>query len=159
VRPFLSLRAKLRRWPTETQPEKLKKQENERDSFCVVSDAFRLFARRSAIAQLVHLEDFSDKERKMREKKFQSMHLVEPKRDKGEDKLTKRLEKSVSWLNAISNARRKFLSGFNPSDIALRCVAAATAARRSAVTRKRSTPACDHAFFDQIALNLPELQR
>jgi hypothetical protein len=59
--------------PTEIQPEKLKKQENERDSFCVVSDAFRLFARRSAIAQLVHLKDFSDEELKKREKQFQSM--------------------------------------------------------------------------------------
>jgi low affinity Fe/Cu permease len=34
----------------ETQIEKLKKQEKERDFFCVVSDAFRIFARNSAIA-------------------------------------------------------------------------------------------------------------
>jgi low affinity Fe/Cu permease len=33
-----------------TQTEKLKKQEEERDFFCVVSDAFRVFARHSAIA-------------------------------------------------------------------------------------------------------------
>jgi low affinity Fe/Cu permease len=33
-----------------TEPEKLKKQEKERDFFCVVSDAFRVFARRSSIA-------------------------------------------------------------------------------------------------------------
>src|SRR5438132_13576057 len=32
----------------ETQVEKLKQQENARDFFCVVSDAFRVFARRSA---------------------------------------------------------------------------------------------------------------
>ncbi len=34
----------------ETQTEKLKKQEKKRDFFCVVSDAFRVFARHSAIA-------------------------------------------------------------------------------------------------------------
>jgi hypothetical protein len=34
----------------ETQTEKLKKQEKERDFFCVVSDAFRVFARHSSIA-------------------------------------------------------------------------------------------------------------
>ena len=33
-----------------TETEKLKKQEKERDFFCVVSDAFRVFARRSSIA-------------------------------------------------------------------------------------------------------------
>src|SRR5256714_13022471 len=33
-----------------TQTEKLKKQEKERDFFCVISDAFRVFARHSAIA-------------------------------------------------------------------------------------------------------------
>jgi low affinity Fe/Cu permease len=33
-----------------TQTEKLKKQEKERDFFCVVSDAFRVFARHSSIA-------------------------------------------------------------------------------------------------------------
>jgi low affinity Fe/Cu permease len=33
-----------------TQTEKLKKQEKERDFFCVVSDAFRIFARHSSIA-------------------------------------------------------------------------------------------------------------
>jgi len=33
----------------ETQIEKLMEQEKERDFFCVVSDAFRLFARRSSI--------------------------------------------------------------------------------------------------------------
>jgi low affinity Fe/Cu permease len=33
-----------------TETEKLKKQEKERDFFCVVSDAFRIFARRSSIA-------------------------------------------------------------------------------------------------------------
>jgi low affinity Fe/Cu permease len=32
-----------------TQTEKLKEHENERDIFCVVSDAFRVFARRSAL--------------------------------------------------------------------------------------------------------------
>jgi low affinity Fe/Cu permease len=32
-----------------TQPEELKEHERDRDFFCVVSDAFRLFARRSAI--------------------------------------------------------------------------------------------------------------
>jgi low affinity Fe/Cu permease len=32
-----------------TQPEGLKEHEGERDFFCVVSDAFRLFARRSAV--------------------------------------------------------------------------------------------------------------
>ena len=32
-----------------TQPEELKEHERERDLFCVVSDAFRLFAHRSAI--------------------------------------------------------------------------------------------------------------
>jgi low affinity Fe/Cu permease len=32
-----------------TQIEKLKEHENERDIFCVVSDAFRVFARRSAV--------------------------------------------------------------------------------------------------------------
>ena len=34
----------------ETQAEKLKEQEKKRDLFCVVSDAFRVFARRSSIA-------------------------------------------------------------------------------------------------------------
>src|SRR5881227_609893 len=34
----------------DTQTKKLKKQEEERDFFCVVSDAFRVFARHSAIA-------------------------------------------------------------------------------------------------------------
>jgi low affinity Fe/Cu permease len=34
----------------ETETEKLKKQEKERDFFCVVSDAFRIFARHSSIA-------------------------------------------------------------------------------------------------------------
>src|SRR5438094_6873641 len=34
----------------ETQVEKLREQEKERDFFCVVSDAFRVFARRSSIA-------------------------------------------------------------------------------------------------------------
>jgi low affinity Fe/Cu permease len=34
----------------QSQTEKLKKQEKERDFFCVVSDAFRVFARHSAIA-------------------------------------------------------------------------------------------------------------
>src|SRR5206468_7247283 len=34
----------------ETQVEKLKQQENARDFFCVVSDAFRIIARRSSIA-------------------------------------------------------------------------------------------------------------
>src|SRR6266481_5831726 len=34
----------------ETQTEKLKKEEKERDFFCVVSDAFRVFARHSSIA-------------------------------------------------------------------------------------------------------------
>ena len=34
----------------ETQIEKLKKQEKERDFFCIVRDAFRVFARHSAIA-------------------------------------------------------------------------------------------------------------
>ena len=34
----------------ETQGEKLKEQERKRDLFCVVSDAFRVFARRSSIA-------------------------------------------------------------------------------------------------------------
>jgi low affinity Fe/Cu permease len=33
----------------ETQSEKLMEQEKERDFFCVVSDAFRIFARRSSI--------------------------------------------------------------------------------------------------------------
>ena len=33
----------------ETQKEKLKKQEESRDFFCVVSDAFRIFARRSSM--------------------------------------------------------------------------------------------------------------
>src|SRR5467141_14077 len=33
----------------ETQTEKLKEHEKERDFFCVVSDAFRVFARRSSI--------------------------------------------------------------------------------------------------------------
>jgi low affinity Fe/Cu permease len=33
----------------QTQTEELKKQEKERDFFCVVSDAFRVFARHSAI--------------------------------------------------------------------------------------------------------------
>ena len=33
----------------ETQTEKLKEHEKERDIFCIVSDAFRLFARRSSI--------------------------------------------------------------------------------------------------------------
>lgn len=33
-----------------TETEQLKEQENERDFFCVVSDAFRIFARRSSIA-------------------------------------------------------------------------------------------------------------
>jgi hypothetical protein len=32
----------------ETQKEKLKEQEESRDLFCVVSDAFRIFARRSS---------------------------------------------------------------------------------------------------------------
>ncbi len=32
-----------------TQPEKLKKHEQERDFFCVVSDAFRIFARRCSM--------------------------------------------------------------------------------------------------------------
>src|SRR5213082_1547340 len=34
----------------DTQTKKLKKQEEERDFFCVVSDAFRVFARHSAVA-------------------------------------------------------------------------------------------------------------
>src|SRR5213595_1402270 len=34
--------------PRETQEEKLKEQEAERDFFCIVSDAFRVFARRSS---------------------------------------------------------------------------------------------------------------
>src|SRR5947208_4854715 len=34
----------------DSQTKKLKKQEEERDFFCVVSDAFRVFARHSAIA-------------------------------------------------------------------------------------------------------------
>jgi len=34
----------------ETQTEKLKKNEKERDFFCMVSDAFRVFARHSSIA-------------------------------------------------------------------------------------------------------------
>jgi low affinity Fe/Cu permease len=34
----------------ETQVEKLKEQEKKRDFFCVASDAFRVFARRSSIA-------------------------------------------------------------------------------------------------------------
>ena len=34
----------------ETQVEKLKQQENARDFFCVVSDAFRIIARRSSVA-------------------------------------------------------------------------------------------------------------
>jgi low affinity Fe/Cu permease len=34
----------------ETQTEKLKKQKEKRDFFCVVSDAFRVFARHSSIA-------------------------------------------------------------------------------------------------------------
>ena len=34
----------------ETQVEKLKKHEKERDLFCVVSDAFRVFARRCSVA-------------------------------------------------------------------------------------------------------------
>ena len=34
----------------ETKAEKLKEQEKKRDLFCVVSDAFRVFARRSSIA-------------------------------------------------------------------------------------------------------------
>ena len=34
----------------QTQTEKLKKQEKERDFFCIVRDAFRVFARHSAIA-------------------------------------------------------------------------------------------------------------
>ena len=33
-----------------TETEKLKRQEKERDFFCVVSDAFRVFARRSSMA-------------------------------------------------------------------------------------------------------------
>lgn len=33
-----------------TETQQLKKQETERDFFCVVSDAFRIFARRSSIA-------------------------------------------------------------------------------------------------------------
>ena len=33
-----------------TEAEQLKKQEKERDFFCVVSDAFRVFARHSSIA-------------------------------------------------------------------------------------------------------------
>jgi low affinity Fe/Cu permease len=33
----------------QTQTEKLKKQEKERDFFCIVRDAFRVFARHSAI--------------------------------------------------------------------------------------------------------------
>ena len=35
---------------TETQVEKLKEHEKERDLFCVVSDAFRVFARRCSVA-------------------------------------------------------------------------------------------------------------
>jgi hypothetical protein len=34
----------------QTQTEKLKKQEKERDFFCIVRDAFRVLARHSAIA-------------------------------------------------------------------------------------------------------------
>jgi low affinity Fe/Cu permease len=34
----------------ETQVEKVKEQEKERNFFCMVSDAFRVFARRSSIA-------------------------------------------------------------------------------------------------------------
>ena len=34
----------------QTQTEKLRKQEKERDFFCIVRDAFRVFARHSAIA-------------------------------------------------------------------------------------------------------------
>src|SRR6184192_1502665 len=38
-----------RRKAMETQKEKLKQQEESRDFFCVVSDAFRVFARRSSM--------------------------------------------------------------------------------------------------------------
>src|SRR6184192_2598582 len=34
--------------PRETQEEKLREQESKRDFFCIVSDAFRVFARRSS---------------------------------------------------------------------------------------------------------------
>src|SRR5437016_5273536 len=34
--------------PRETQEEKLREQKSKRDSFCIVSDAFRVFARRSS---------------------------------------------------------------------------------------------------------------
>ena len=46
---------------------------------------------------------------------------------------------------------REILSGFNAQHIALRCLAD---------TAGRASPAhCGDAFFDQIALNLPEPQR
>ena len=50
LQPVVELRAKLRKIVMRTETEKLKKQEKERDFFCVVSDAFRVFARRSSMA-------------------------------------------------------------------------------------------------------------
>jgi low affinity Fe/Cu permease len=49
ARNFTVTREKLNGVVSRTQPEELKQHEQERDFFCVVSDAFRLFAHRSAI--------------------------------------------------------------------------------------------------------------
>ena len=48
--PIVTLGANLEMvFVNRTQPEKLKENERSRDFFCVVSDAFRVFARRSSI--------------------------------------------------------------------------------------------------------------
>ena len=49
VRAFSALGAKLIETVPENKVKKLKKNEQERDFFCVVSDAFRVFARRSSM--------------------------------------------------------------------------------------------------------------
>jgi len=48
VRPIWDARAKFKVALNKTQIGKIKKNEEERDLFCIVSDAFRVFARRSA---------------------------------------------------------------------------------------------------------------
>ena len=48
MRPIWDARAKFKVALNKTQIGKIKKNEEERDLFCIVSDAFRVFARRSA---------------------------------------------------------------------------------------------------------------
>jgi low affinity Fe/Cu permease len=49
ARSFIVTREKLRSYREQNQMAELKEHEQERDFFCVVSDAFRVFAHRSAV--------------------------------------------------------------------------------------------------------------